>query len=366
MSEEQWIDERIRACPVYEPGLPIETVARNLGLAPEGIVKLASNENPLGPSPMAVRAVAQCLERLHDYPDGGTYRLREKLAAKLELSPTQILPGNGSNEVLEMLATAYLRPGENAVFGEYGFVVYRLATLHAKGEMRPVEMPDLRHDLEKFREAIDDQTRLVFLASPNNPTGDSVPGEEIIDFVRNLPEHVLFCFDEAYAEYAGSPVDLRPLIREGRRVVCLRTFSKIHGLAGLRVGYAYSTPEVIESLQRVRQPFNVSTTAQVGAIGALEDEEHQQKTRQLNERALDYLESEIRSLGPPVRRSRANFVVVEVSSGRACFEALLQKGVIVRPLDGYGLPRHIRVSTGTMEQNGRFIEAFGAWLREQK
>jgi histidinol-phosphate aminotransferase len=176
----------------------------------------------------------------------------------------------------------------------------------------------------------------------------------------------LFCFDEAYAEYAGSPVDLRPLIREGRRVVCLRMFSKIHGLAGLRVGYAYSTPEVIESLQRVRQPFNVSTTAQAGAIGALEDEEHQQKTRQLNEQALDYLESEIRSLGPPVRRSQANFVVVEVSSGRGCFEALLQKGVIVRPLNGYGLPRHIRVSTGTMEQNERFIEAFGAWLREEK
>jgi len=366
MSEENWTDAKIRACPIYEPGLPIETVARDLGLDPGSIVKLASNENPLGPSPKAVQAVAASLNGLHDYPDGGAYRLREKLAEFHELDAAQILPGNGSNEVLEMLATAYLGPGENAVFGEYGFVVYRLATLHAKAEIRPVKMPGLTHDLAEFREAINEQTRLVFLASPNNPTGDSLAEAEIMDFARSLPEHVLFCFDEAYAEYARNPVNLHPLIREGRRVVCLRTFSKIHGLAGLRVGYAYSTPEVIQSLQRVRQPFNVSAVAQAGALGALEDEEHQSRTRELNRRAMDFLEKEVQALGVPVRRSEANFVLIQVPSGRDCFEALLKKGVIIRPLDGYGLPQQIRVSTGTMEQNQRFIETFAAWLEETR
>ncbi len=372
MSEAKWSDEKIRACPIYEPGLPIETVARNLGLDPGMIVKLASNENPLGPSPKAMEAVSRCLRRLHDYPDGGAWRFREKVAAARELEPNQILPGNGSNEILEMLATAYLKPGENAVFGEYGFVVYRLATLHAKAEIQPVAMPDLTHDLGKFRERIDEHTRMVFLASPNNPTGDSVPGEEVLSFARSLPESVLFCFDEAYSEYSDRPIDLRPLIREGRRVVCVRTFSKIHGLAGLRIGYAYSTPSVIENLQRVRQPFNVSTAAQAGALAALDDETHQNETRRLNRESLDYLENEMKALGVPVRRSEANFVLLNLSRegesprGTACFEALLRKGVIVRPLGGYGLPDHVRVSTGTMEQNRKFVEAFSHWLKEDE
>tara|TARA_R100000027_G_scaffold38992_2_gene28894 strand:- start:3903 stop:5003 length:1101 start_codon:yes stop_codon:yes gene_type:complete len=362
MTEGSWPDPKIQACPIYEPGLPIETVARDLGLEPSKIVKLASNENPLGPSPRAMEAVVGTLNRLHDYPDGGTWRFRELLGEKLGLDPLQILPGNGSNEILEMLATAYLKPGENAVFGEYGFVVYRLATLHAKAEMRVAPMPNLAHDLSILRKQIDDQTRIVFLASPNNPTGDSLKAEEIIEFARSLPEHVLFCFDEAYAEYATNPVDLRPLIAEGRRIVCVRTFSKIHGLAGLRVGYAYSNPEVIANLQRVRQPFNVSSVAQAGAIGALKDEEHQRKTRELNLESLDYLERSMLDLGVWVRRSEANFVLLEVSSGADCFDALLREGVIVRPLGGYGLPRHIRVSTGTMEQNRLFVDLFTRWL----
>ncbi|MBC2601414.1 histidinol-phosphate transaminase [Puniceicoccus vermicola] len=366
MREEEWLDEKIRACPIYEPGLPIETVARNLGLDPAKIVKLASNENPLGPSPRAVEAVSRCLQSLHDYPDGGTFRFREKLSQKLGLDPSQILPGNGSNEILEMLATAYLKPGQNAVFGQYGFVVYRLATLHAKAEMRPAAMPDLVHDLDKMRELIDEDTRLVFLANPNNPTGDFLEPEKIISFVKSLPEQVLFCLDEAYVDYSEDPVDLRPLIREGRRVICMRTFSKIHGLAGLRIGYAYSTPEVIANLQRVRQPFNVSSAAQAGALGALDDEEHQIKTRKLNRESLDYLEGALQSLGVPVRRTQANFVLIEVPSGKDCFDSLLREGVIVRPLGGYGLPKHIRVSTGTMEQNQLFMEVFSRWFHNLK
>jgi len=365
MNESHWTDESIRACPIYEPGLPIETVARDLGMDPESIVKLASNENPLGPSPRAVEAVARGLGRLHDYPDGGTWALRERLARELGLEADRILPANGSNEVLEMIGTAYLAPGLNAVMGEYGFVVYRLATLHAKAVARVAPMPDLVHDLDAFRERIDDETRVVFLARPNNPTGDSVDAAKLLDFVRGLPPQVLFCFDEAYVEYLENPVDLRPLMEEGRRIVCVRTFSKIHGLAGLRVGYAYGPAEIIATLHRVRQPFNVGTAAQLGAAAALDDREHQERTRRLNKESLDYLVPAMEKLGVPVRRGEANFILLTVPSARRCFEALLRRGVIVRPLDGYGLPDRIRVSTGTAEGNERFVAAFTDWWREE-
>lgn len=365
MSEEEFIDPAIRTCPVYEPGRPVETVARELGLDPATIAKLASNENPLGPSPAAVRAVSDCLGRLNDYPDGGTWVLRERLARELSLGADQILPTNGSNEALEILATAYLRPGTNAVMGEYGFVVYRLATLHAKAETRPAPMPGLRHDLDAFRERIDADTRVVFLARPDNPTGDSVDAGELLSFARDLPEHVLLCLDEAYAEYLENPPDLRPLIHEGRRVVCMRTFSKIHGLAGLRIGFAYGTPEIIANLQRVRQPFNVSTAAQAAAVAALDDRDHLRRTRTLNRESRDRLVAGLEEIGVEVRSTEANFVLARVSSGRTCFEALLREGVIVRPLDGYGLPGWIRVSTGTLEQTERFLAAFGNWRRKE-
>ena len=364
MSEADWIAGEILSCPVYEPGRPVETVARELGLDPAGIVKLASNENPLGPSPRAVEAIRAGLGRLHDYPDGGAHALRERIARERGLAPAQILPANGSNEALEMLATAYLRPGTNAVLGEFGFVVYRLATLHAKAEPRPAPMPDLVHDLDAFRDRIDGDTRIVFLASPNNPTGDAVPSGELEEFVRGLPEHVLFCFDEAYAEYHDDPPDLRPLIDEGRRIVCVRTFSKIHGLAGLRVGYAYGSADLVANLQRVRQPFNVGSAAQAGAAAALDDRDHQERAKRLNREGLAFLAEGLESLGAPVRRGDANFVLVDAGEARACFEALLRRGVIVRPLDGYGLPRWIRVSTGTEEGNRRFLGEFSEWWKE--
>ncbi len=364
MNETEYTGEAIRSCPIYEPGRPIEEVAREQGLRSEDIVKLASNENPLGPSPQAMEAIRESVRRLHDYPDGGAWHLRRRLAAELNLEPEQILPSNGSNEALEMLATTYLQPGLNAVMGEYGFVVYRLATLHARAEARPVPMPNLVHDLDAFRERIDGKTRVVFLARPNNPTGDSVGESELLDFVRSLPEHVLFCLDEAYGEYLENPPDLRPLIREGRRIVCTRTFSKIYGLAGLRIGYAYGPAEIIANLQRVRQPFNVNTLAQKAAIAALDDRSHVRETVELNRVSLSRMVEGISALGVPVKCGEANFLIAEVGEARDCFTSLLASGVIVRPLDGYGLPRWIRVSTGTLEQTETFLSVFAAWWRE--
>jgi len=365
VKEIDYIGEAIRSCPIYEPGRPIEEVARDEGLDPASIAKLASNENPLGPSPKAVAAIRENLSRLHDYPDGGAWRLRRGLADNLGLNPDQIIPSNGSNEVLEMLATAYLQPGTNAVMGEFAFVVYRLATLHARAEVRAVPMPDLVHDLKRFRAGIDAKTRLVFLARPNNPTGDSVDASELMDFVHSLPEHVLFCLDEAYVEYLEEAPDLKPLIREGRRILCTRTFSKIYGLAGLRIGYAYGPADVIANLQRVRQPFNVNAPAQYAALAALGDESHKEKTRKLNRESLGRLEDGMVSLGVPVKTGEANFLVAEVGVARECFQALLKSGIIIRPLDGYGLPAWIRVSTGTMEQSERFLSVFGKWWKSR-
>ena len=362
--EADWRDPAIADCPIYEPGRPIEEVARAQGLDPADIVKLASNENPLGPSPRAVEAIRDGLERLHDYPDGSARKLRADLADHLGLDPEEIVVGNGSNEILEMLALSYLRPGYNAVLGEYSFVVYRLATRHAKAETRMVPMPDLRHDLAAYREAIDGDTRLVFLASPDNPTGDRVDPAELLAFVEDLPPHVLFVLDEAYAEYLAEPVDLRPLLRAGRRVFCVRTFSKVYGLAGIRVGYGYGPASVVASLERIRQPFNLGIPAQRGARAALGDPDHVEATVRLNREGLAFLTRELGALGLSVRAGEANFVLVEVPSARDCFEDLQRQGVIVRPLDGYGLPHHLRVSTGTPEQNRRLVEAFRTWLQD--
>lgn len=364
MNEENYMVPSLRACPIYEPGRPIEEVAREKNLDPSAIVKLASNENPIGPSPLALEAVNGVLPELNDYPDGGSWNLRQGLARELELDPGQILPSNGSNEVLEMLAATYLQPGTNAVMGEFGFVVYRLATIHARAEVRAVPMPDLVHDLGLFREAIDADTRVVFLARPNNPTGDSVDARALIDFVGSLPEHVIFCLDEAYVEYLENAPDLRPMIHEGKRIVCTRTFSKIHGLAGLRIGYAYGHREIIRNLQRVRQPFNVSSVAQVAALAALRDHRHIENTRNLNRESLAELEAGLQALGVPIKTGEANFVLADVGRARECFEGLLGRGIIIRPLDGYGLSRWIRVSTGTIPQTEKFLEVFGEWWEE--
>ncbi len=258
--------------PVYLPGKPIEQVALEFGLNPREVCKLASNENPWGPSPKAIAAAERELTDIRLYPEGGGFELREKIARVRNIRPEQIVLGNGSNEIIELLGHVFLRPGDEIVTGQFSFVVYKLVAHLFGATAVEVPMPEFRHDLQAMLEAVSDKTRLVFLASPNNPTGTANEADEIIRFIEGLPEHVVFCLDEAYTEYLESPPNLIPLIEEGRKIICLRTFSKIHGLAGLRLGYGYSSESMAALLQRARQPFNANSIAQAAAQAALGDE----------------------------------------------------------------------------------------------
>jgi len=356
------VQKQVLTQPTYEPGKPIEEVARELGLDPAGIIKLASNENAFGPSPEAVKAVSGALGQAHLYPDGGAFKLRRALAAKLDLEADQVVVGNGSNEILELLGHVFLGQGDEAVMGTPAFIVYKLVTLLFGA--RPVEVPlrDHRHNLEELFAAVGPKTKLVFLPSPNNPTGTANTEDEIVDFVRRLPEHVVFVFDEAYAEYLQNPPDLRPLIREGRKIICLRTFSKIYGLASFRVGYGYGSRELIGLLNRVRAPFNVNTFAQVAAVAALADDAFVAQCREGNAQGLMQLGEGFDRLGLSWVPSEANFLLVRVGDGARVFRELQNQGVIVRPVAPYGLPEYVRVSVGTQQENGRLLEALAKVL----
>lgn len=345
----------VRTQPVYEPGKPIEDVARELGLDPDGIIKLASNENPLGPSPRALAAAQRALTEVELYPDGGCFGLRAKLAEKWQLSPTQFIIGNGSNEIIELLGHAFLRPGDEVVMGNPAFVVYKLVTLLFGA--KPVEVPlvNYKHNLETLAAAVTPRTRMVFVPSPNNPTGTANTEAELLAFARAMPEHVITVFDEAYAEYLDTPPDLRPLIAEGRNVIGLRTFSKIYGLAGLRVGYGYAGGELAALLNRVRQPFNVNAVAQAAAVAALDDSEFITRCRTENAAGLRQLETGLRNQGVEFVPSVANFILLRVSDGARVFGEMQKQGLIVRPMRAYGLPEWIRVTVGTSDQNERFL-----------
>jgi histidinol-phosphate aminotransferase len=339
----------------YEPGKPIEDVARELGLAPDAIVKLASNENPLGPSPKALAAMRDALERSHFYPDGGGYYLREAIAKKTGLDRANVILGCGSNEIIEFIGKAFLDPGDDIIAARHAFVVYKLmATLFGA---RTIEVPDpgFAHDLDAMLAAITPRTKEIFIANPNNPTGTLLSQAEIDRFMARVPEHIVVIFDEAYYEFLENPPDTLKFVREGRNVVVLRTFSKIQGLANLRVGYGLARADLIDVLQKTRQPFNVNGIAQAGALAGLLDDEHQRKTRELTIKGRDFLQKEFAAMGLEFVPSFANFVLVKVGDGRAVFQALMKKGIIVRDMNAYGLPGWIRVSVGTMEQNERFL-----------
>jgi histidinol-phosphate aminotransferase len=346
--------------PVYEPGKPIEHVARELGLDPDTIVKLASNENPFGPSPRGVAAARRALDRGELYPDGGCYELRRKLAEQRGLNADQFVVGNGSNEIIELLGHAFIGAGDEVVMAEPAFVVYKLVTLLFGA--KPVEVPlrEWRHDLPAMLRAITPRTRLVFVCSPNNPTGTANTEAELLAFARALPSHVIGVFDEAYAEFVTPEPDLRPLIHEGRNIVCLRTFSKIYGLASLRVGYGYSSAELCSLLNRVRQPFNVNAIAQAAATAALDDQEFAGNCARDNRAGLQQLEGGCAALGLETVPSVANFMLVKVGNGRRVFESLQRRGIIVRPVASYGLPEWVRVTVGTETQNARLLRELGA------
>lgn len=353
----------VSALGTYQPGKPIEEVARELGLGdPASILKLASNENSLGPSPRAMAAMSRVAGQMHIYPDGDSYYLREALARKLGVSREEIFLGHGSNEILALLAHVYLGPGASAVMAEQAFVVYKLVTALYQGVAIEIPMREFAHDLDAMRAAIRPDTRLVFVANPNNPTGTVVPAAALIQFLENLPDHVVAVLDEAYIELLPprqQPDTLR-LVRERKNIFLLRTFSKAHGLAGLRIGYAIAPPEGIALLNRVRQPFNVNAMAQAAALAALDDDAHIARTREMVEEGLDQLSQGLAAAGVAYVPSAANFLLVKVGKGREYFEALLRRRVIVRPVDNYGLPEYIRVTVGTRAENQRFLDALAA------
>jgi histidinol-phosphate aminotransferase len=364
MTLEQLVKPGVLTQPVYEPGRPIADVARAHGLDPEQVIKLASNENPLGPSPRAVAAAARALAEGQLYPDGNTFALRDKLAARLHLDPAQILPANGSSEVLQLLGEVFLRPGDEAVLGRYAFILFRLVAQFHGARLVEVDMPGFAHDLDALRAAVTPKTKLVYLANPNNPTGPHNAAAEVVAFARSLPDHVVLCYDEAYADFLepGAAADLRPLIAEGRKILCCRTFSKIYGLAGLRVGYGYGPAALVELLHRARQPFNVNAIAQAAAVAALDDHEFLARTLAVNAAGLRQLAAGLDALGLERVPSVGNFVMFRVGDSRAVFEKLLAHGIIVRPLGNYALPEYLRVTVGTAEQNTRFLAALPACL----
>lgn len=355
MSVWDFANPQLKDLVAYEPGKPVEDVARELGLDPAAIIKMASNENPLGPSPKAVAAMQSLLAESHIYPDGGGWKLRQALAEKFGLDRGHVILGCGSNEVIEFIGHAFLQPGDNIITAGHAFLVYKLMAKVFGAETIEVPDPNYTHDLDAMAAAITPRTKEIFIANPNNPTGTLVGQEAIDRFMAKVPPHVVVVFDEAYYEFLDNPPDTLKYVREGRNVVVLRTFSKIQGLAGLRIGYGLGPPELIEILQRARQPFNTTALAQAAALAGLLDEEHQAKTKAITDEGRAYLQEQFAALGLEFVPSHANFVLVKVGDGNAVFKAMMQKGIILRAMAAYKLPEWVRISVGTMEQNRRCI-----------
>ena len=343
----------------YVPGKPVDELARELNLDPAGIVKLASNENPLGPSPKALAAIQAELSELTRYPDGNGFVLKQRLAQRYSVGVHQVTLGNGSNDILELVARAYLAPGLNAVFSEHAFAVYPIATQAVGAEGRAVAAKNWGHDLDAMADAIDENTRVVFVANPNNPTGTIASGEEIAQLIDQLPPDVLLVMDEAYFEYQEDGPDLPPLIRSSKHpnLTLMRTFSTIYGLAGLRVGYGVGDPEFVEALEKVRQPFNLNAMAQAAALAALDDEQHLSESRDQNRKGSIFLGILFKRSGIELLRSHANFLLVKVPDGAQVAGEMERLGVIVRSLKGYDLPEWIRVTLGTDKENQRCHQA---------
>jgi histidinol-phosphate aminotransferase len=344
--------------PVYQPGRPIEEVARELNLPADDIIKLASNENPLGPSRLAIAAMRKALPKMNLYPDGNSFYLKQKLAEKLGVAPTNLILGNGSNEILEMVGHAMLSPEAEVVVSQYCFAVYPIVTALFGARLKVVPAKNYGHDLDAMLAAITPQTRVVFVANPNNPTGTTVTPEALRAFVEAVPEHVLLAMDEAYIEFLENPLDLLPAVREGRKsnLLLMRTFSKIYGLAGLRLGYGIGHPGFISELEKIRQPFNINAVAQAGALAALDDTAHAERTRLVNSRGLKFYTRAFRRMGLECVPSEANFILVRVGDGARVFNEMQKQGVIVRPMGGYGLGEWIRVSMGTAAENRRCLD----------
>jgi len=356
MSLADRVNRHIRDLTPYEPGKPIEELERELGI--EGSVKLASNENPIGPSRKAVAALHAAVENVHRYPDGHAFALRRALAARLGVPEAGLVFGNGSSEVIELLAKTFLAVGDEVVFAWPSFAMYPIVAqgMGATSVKVPLD-GGLAHDLEAMAAAVGERTKLVIVCNPNNPTGTTVGAEAFDRFAASLPEDVVLVVDEAYWEYArrGDFPDALGWVRRRPATIVLRTLSKIYGLAGLRVGYGVTSPELAGYLQRARHPFNVNLAAQAAALAALDDDEHVARSRDVNARGLDYLTRELGALGIETTPSDANFMLARTGAG--VYDPLLRQGVIVRPMAGFGLPDHVRVTIGLPEENERLVKA---------
>ena len=349
----------VRAISPYQPGKPIAELARETGIPEESIVKLASNENPLGMSPKARAAMVKAMDDLERYPDGNGFELKAALGARYGVAQEQIVLGNGSNDLLELVARVFLAPGRSAVFSQHAFAVYPLATLAAGGTCIEVPAQEYGHDLAAMAAAITPDTRVVFIANPNNPTGTFLPYGDLHAFLGKVPADVLVVLDEAYNEYL--PPDLRvetvAWLQEFPNLLISRTLSKIYGLAGLRIGYGLGSAAVVDLINRVRQPFNVNSLALAAAVGALEDYAFVAESYEMNRRGLNQLVAGFKHLGLAHIPSYANFVTFKVGDAAAVNQKLLQQGVIVRPIAGYGMPEWLRVTVGTEPENARFLAA---------
>ena len=354
----------VRGIAPYQPGKPIAELARELGLQEDGIIKLASNENPLGASPKAVAAMQAALPEVGRYPDGNGFELKAAISRKYGIAQDHIVLGNGSNDVLEMAARAFLAAGASAVYSQHAFAVYPLATQATGAEGIEVPAREFGHDLNAMAAAIRADTRIVFMANPNNPTGTWIAPDAVLEFLRKVPSNVLVVLDEAYNEYLEPHLrgDSARWLEEFPNLAISRTFSKAYGLAGLRIGYALVRPQVADLMNRVRQPFNVSHLAQVAAVAALADQEFVQKSYALNRDGMRMLTEAFRRLGLSWIPSHANFVSFRVGDGAGVFQRLLRLGVIVRPVGAYGMPEHLRVSIGTQAENQRFLAALETTL----
>ncbi|MBL8517874.1 MAG: histidinol-phosphate transaminase [Betaproteobacteria bacterium] len=350
----------IRTIAPYAPGKPISDVARELGMAEADIIKLASNENPLGPSPKALAAIRSALNDLALYPDGGGFALKAAICKRFDVRPEQIILGNGSNDVLELAARTFLQPGDSAIYSQHAFAVYPLVTQAVGATGIEVPARDFGNDLDGMLAAIRPDTKLIFLANPNNPTGTFVSGAALHAFLARVPERVLVLVDEAYGEYlsGNDAYNSVPWLQAFPNLILSRTLSKAFGLAGLRIGFGFAQPALIDLMNRVRQPFNVNHLAMVAAVAALADEGFIEQSRALNTAGLGMLRKAFDQRGIAYLPAFGNFITFKVgASARQVFESLLKQGVIVRPIAGYGLPDYLRVTIGTAAQNERFLKA---------
>jgi histidinol-phosphate aminotransferase len=355
MSLRDRVKRHVAELAPYEPGKPLEELERELGIS--GAVKLGSNENPLGPSPRAVDALRRRASEVNRYPDE-CYRLREALARRYTVSPEQLVFGAGSDEILELLAKAFVGPGDEVIYAWPSFAMYPIVTLGMGGTPRPVPLDAaLAHDLPAMAAQVGERTKLVIVCNPNNPTGTSVGAEAFDRFAASLPPDVVLVVDEAYAEFARRPdfPDSFACVARRPATIVLRTFSKLQGLAGLRVGYGVGGQELVGYLERARHPFNVSVPAEAAALAALEDEEHVERTLASNRAGIEFLSRELAALGIEVWPTDANYVLAR--AGQGIYDKLLREGVIVRPLGGFGLPEHVRITVGLPEENERLVKA---------